>query len=146
MLGMASASRPIGPLSTFQAVLDVVRAIPSGCTASYADVAELAIGSRRAARTVGWALSGCPEDVPWWRIVRSTGELPGVSDRAQARLLRAEGTVVRRIKRVPSTGNAGATKAVYGVVVSHHRDMRPHMRYTRAALRRHVPERSVADA
>ncbi len=145
MLGMASVPQPMAPRSTFQAVLNVVRAIPSGCTASYADVAELAIGSRRAARTVGWALSGCPEDVPWWRIVRSTGELPGVSDRAQARLLRAEGTVVRRIKRLQSTRNSGATKAVYGVVVSQHPDTRPHMRYTRGAEKRQLQERSVAD-
>lgn len=145
MLGMASVPQPIAPRSTFQAVLNVVRAIPSGCTASYADVAELAIGSRRAARTVGWALSGCPEDVPWWRIVRSTGELPGVSDRAQARLLRAEGTVVRRVKGRRSTGNF-ATKPVYGVVVSHHPDMRQHMRYRRAALGRELQERGVADA
>ncbi len=82
--------------TTFRDVLDAVRAIPPGCTASYADVAELAIGSRRAARTVGWALASCPEDVPWWRVVRATGELPGVNDRAQTRLLRAEGIVVRR--------------------------------------------------
>ena len=84
------------PSRTFQTILEVVRAIPTACTASYADIAELAIGSRRAARTVGWALASCPTDVPWWRVVRATGELPGVSDRAQTRLLRAEGVVVRR--------------------------------------------------
>ena len=81
---------------TFQRILDVVRTIPPGRTASYADVAELAIGSRRAARTVGWALPSCPADVPWWRVVRATGDLPGVSDRAQMRLLRGEGITVRR--------------------------------------------------
>ncbi|HVC03583.1 MAG TPA: MGMT family protein [Candidatus Acidoferrales bacterium] len=81
---------------TFQRILDEVRAIPPGHTASYADVAELAIGSRRAARTVGWALVSCPADVPWWRVVRATGELPGVNDRTQTRHLRAEGVVVCR--------------------------------------------------
>jgi|HubBroStandDraft_6_1064221.scaffolds.fasta_scaffold804574_2 methylated-DNA-protein-cysteine methyltransferase-like protein len=85
-----------GPSRTFQTILDVVRAIPPGCATSYADVAEIAVGSRRAARTVGWALAACPADVPWWRVVRATGELPGVNDRAQTRLLRAEGVVVRR--------------------------------------------------
>lgn len=96
MRRMGRASQSTGRRSTFHDVLDVVRAIPPGCTASYADVAEHAIGSRRAARTVGWALASCPEDVPWWRVVRATGELPGVNDRAQTRLLRAEGIVVRR--------------------------------------------------
>lgn len=82
----------------FHMILDVVRAIPPGCTASYADVAEIAIGSRRAARTVGWALASCPGDVPWWRVVRTTGDLPGVNDRVQTRLLRAEGIEVRRFR------------------------------------------------
>jgi methylated-DNA-protein-cysteine methyltransferase related protein len=79
-------------------ILAVVRAIPPGRTASYADVAEEAIGSRRAARTVGWALASCPADVPWWRVVHATGVLAGVNDRVQARLLRAEGVRVRRIQ------------------------------------------------
>lgn len=93
---MAPASRSLRAPRTFQRILDEVRAIPTGHTASYADVAELAIGSRRAARTVGWALASCPADVPWWRVVRVTGELPGVNDRTQTRHLRAEGVVVRR--------------------------------------------------
>ena len=126
----------------FQRILAVVRAIPPGCFASYADVAELAIGSRRAARTVGWALSGCPEDVPWWRVVRSTGELPGVSDRAQMQLLRSEGIVVRRIRRLRSTGHADAIKPVYGVILPQHGDMR---RHADAALRTELEERGVAD-
>jgi methylated-DNA-protein-cysteine methyltransferase-like protein len=93
---MASKPRRVGSRRTFQSILDTVRAIPPGSTASYADVAELAIGSRRAARTVGWALASCPADVPWWRVVRASGELPGVNDRVQTRLLRAEGIRVRR--------------------------------------------------
>jgi methylated-DNA-protein-cysteine methyltransferase-like protein len=110
---MATTARTTRQRSTFGRILDVVRAIPPGCTASYADVAELAIGSRRAARTVGWALSSCPADVPWWRVVRATGELPGVSDRAQTRLLRAEGIKVRRRQSAESLRPSfSVTKAV----------------------------------
>jgi methylated-DNA-protein-cysteine methyltransferase-like protein len=35
------------------------------------------LGSPRAARTVGWALSVCPENLPWQRVVRADGSIAG---------------------------------------------------------------------
>jgi methylated-DNA-protein-cysteine methyltransferase related protein len=75
----------------FTDVLSAVRNIPRGQTASYGDVAEVALGRRAAARTVGWALARCPADVPWWRVIYANGVLPGVDDVRQTRLLRSEG-------------------------------------------------------
>lgn len=56
----------------FGAIFDYVRAIPAGRVASYGDVGA-AVGST--ARTVGWALSMAPEDVPWQRVVGADGYL-----------------------------------------------------------------------
>lgn len=57
-------------------VYRIVRSIPSGRVTSYGVVAALA-GKPRAARGVGWALSGLPDgtDVPWWRVVNRNGEI-----------------------------------------------------------------------
>lgn len=76
---------------SFAATWAAIRDIPSGAVASYADVAARVFGARRAARTVGWALAGCPADVPWWRVVHADGSLAGVRDELQAELLRGEG-------------------------------------------------------
>jgi alkylated DNA nucleotide flippase Atl1 len=53
-------------------VLEVVAAIPEGMVMSYGDVAA-AIGSR-AARGVGQVMAYYGSDVPWWRVVRASGE------------------------------------------------------------------------
>lgn len=77
---VASASaglsvRPGGDLPTTpyaRSVLDVVDRVPAGRVMSYGDVAEyLGSGS---GRTVGTVLSKHGREVPWWRIVRSSGE------------------------------------------------------------------------
>jgi methylated-DNA-protein-cysteine methyltransferase-like protein len=84
---------PEPPAPTF---LEVVAAIPTGSVATYGDVARLA-GRPRAAREVGWALSGLPDgsDVPWWRVVNRFGRIPPRPSAAeQAELLRAEGVPV----------------------------------------------------
>lgn len=77
-------------------VYRIVRSIPSGRVTSYGVVAALA-GKPRAARGVGWALSGLPDgtDVPWWRVVNRNGEIsikgaPGLPA-LQRTLLEAEG-------------------------------------------------------
>lgn len=80
-------------------VYDVVRRIPHGRVLSYGDVAAL-LGSPRAARGVGQALSSLPprSDVPWWRVVNRSGR---ISIRHQGALvqrmnLEAEGVRFRR--------------------------------------------------
>ncbi len=77
-------------------VYAVVSAIPRGRILSYGDVAALA-GRPRAPRAVGAALSSLPDDmnVPWWRVVNSTGKIstPAIHHTAQVQraLLEEEG-------------------------------------------------------
>ncbi len=55
------------------------------------------------ARQVGWALHVCPGDVPWHRVVRKDGSLPGLSAEnplRQRRLLEAEGVAFDDAGRV----------------------------------------------
>lgn len=54
-----------------RSVLDVVDQIPTGRVMTYGDVAEyLGSGS---GRTVGTVMSKHGQEVPWWRVVQSTG-------------------------------------------------------------------------
>jgi methylated-DNA-protein-cysteine methyltransferase related protein len=77
------------------AVLAVVERIPRGRVMSYGDVAEY-VGTGTA-RTVGMVMSRHGHEVPWQRVVLSTGEpAPSHPDEAR-RLLRAE--------RVPMRGD-----------------------------------------
>lgn len=82
----------------------VVRAIPPGQVLSYSDVAALA-GSPRAARQVGQVMARLPDgtDVPWHRVVRSSGGFAPGDDRParQRRALEAEGLVLAG-SRVPA--------------------------------------------
>jgi len=74
-------------------VLDVVAAIPEGRVMSYGDVAA-AIGSR-AARGVGQVMAYYGSDVPWWRVVRASGQ-PAIDHEARAlEHYRAEGTPLK---------------------------------------------------
>lgn len=74
----------------------IVAALAPGEIVSYGEVAEEA-GYPGAARAVGRVMAN-PEpgrQLPWWRVVTSTGRLvPGLEPR-QTRLLRAEGVAVR---------------------------------------------------
>ncbi len=60
------------------AVWRLVRRIPPGRVATYGQIAALA-GRPGAARAVGRAMSECPADVPWHRVVNARG---GISRRA----------------------------------------------------------------
>ena len=60
----------------FDKVYEIVARVPRGRVISYGQIARL-LGSPRAARTVGWALSVCPENLPWQRVVRSDGTIAG---------------------------------------------------------------------
>jgi alkylated DNA nucleotide flippase Atl1 len=85
------ARRP--PEDFVEAVLDVVAAIPPGSVMTYGDVAAT-LGSR-AARAVGNVMAQYGSDVPWWRVIRSSGMPPiGHEDRALAHY-RVEGTPLR---------------------------------------------------
>ena len=66
---------------------------------TYGQIAGL-IEHRLSPRAVGWALHGCPEDVPWQRVVNASGgcsteRLPDTPPGIQQALLEAEGVTFR---------------------------------------------------
>jgi methylated-DNA-protein-cysteine methyltransferase-like protein len=84
-------------------VYRIVRAIPPGRVLTYGDIGEMippppgidlpAYGRVRA-RWVGYALAGCPEDLPWQRVVNAGGGIsprPGLGPQVQRAFLEAEG-------------------------------------------------------
>lgn len=74
-------------------VLAVVEAIPSGRVMTYGDVAA-AIGSR-APRAVGQAMAYCGSEVPWWRVIRSSGHPPIDHETEALQFYRTESTPLR---------------------------------------------------
>lgn len=83
------------PRPTFEEVYALVRRIPAGRVMTYGQIALL-LGSRLSPRAVGWALHGCPEGVPWQRVVNASGgcsteRMPDIPPGLQRRLLEEEG-------------------------------------------------------
>lgn len=80
----------------FEQVYRLVSLIPAGKVASYGQIAAL-LGAPHAARTVGWALHGLPEnaEVPWQRVINCRGRITNTSSAdslsLQKTLLEAEG-------------------------------------------------------
>lgn len=62
--------------SFFQDVWDVARLIPKGRVTTYGAIAEY-LGAKSSARMVGYAMNGCPADVPAHRVVNRNGLLTG---------------------------------------------------------------------
>jgi methylated-DNA-protein-cysteine methyltransferase-like protein len=62
--------------SFFTQIYAVVGMIPYGEVVSYGQIARM-LGRPRAAREVGWALSSCPEELPWQRVVKADGSITG---------------------------------------------------------------------
>lgn len=82
-------------MSSYDKIYDVVRQIPRGRVATYAQVASLA-GLPRQARLVGYALNALRDDsVPWHRVINSKGRISersrGNHDRLQREMLEDEG-------------------------------------------------------
>ena len=73
-----------------RSVYELVSAIPSGSVTSYGMVAAF-LGRPRAPRAVGEALSALPEDldVPWWRVISSSGRISTSSIHHTAQVQRA---------------------------------------------------------
>jgi len=64
-----------GPSESFvEAVLEVVGDIPPGHVMTYGQVAAV-LGSR-GARVVGQVMARYGSDVPWWRVIRASGQPP----------------------------------------------------------------------
>ena len=64
------------PVETNQRIWQVVTMIPRGRVATYGDIARHA-GMPGAARRVGYALRGLPEDtgIPWHRVINAQGKI-----------------------------------------------------------------------
>jgi methylated-DNA-protein-cysteine methyltransferase-like protein len=92
--------------SLFARVYALVRRIPPGRVTTYGAIAR-ALGEPRGARTVGWALRACPDDVPWHRVVNAQGKVswrpPGGYHLQRARLQR-EGVRFTREGRIDFDG------------------------------------------
>lgn len=82
----------------FQRVYQVARRIPEGRVTSYGAIAEF-LASAGSARMVGWAMNGCPEDVPAHRVVNRVGMLTGKhhfdGTNLMQQLLESEGVKVK---------------------------------------------------
>ena len=76
-------------------VLAILRATKPGEVLTYGEIAAEA-GSPGAARAVGNVMARCDPDVPWWRVVTSTGRLVPGHEARQAARLRSEGVPVAR--------------------------------------------------
>jgi len=59
-----------------KAVYEIVEKIPKGKVAAYGQIAKM-LGKPRGAREVGWAMSNCPEGLPWHRVVMADGTIAG---------------------------------------------------------------------
>jgi len=100
-----NAAVPQYPESRYSRIYAVVRRIPRGRVATYAQVARLA-GLAGHARQVGYALHAMATErhVPWHRVINARGEVsprsdPG-SDAAQREFLEHEGVVFDRSGRI----------------------------------------------
>ncbi|WP_353987344.1 MGMT family protein [Ruicaihuangia caeni] len=76
------------------AVLEIVAAIPAGRVMSYGDIAA-ALGSN-AARRVGQIMAWHGDGLPWWRVVRASGEPPACHEGEALEHYLAEGTPLTR--------------------------------------------------
>jgi alkylated DNA nucleotide flippase Atl1 len=73
-------------------IREVVASVPAGHWVSYGDVA--AVAGERSARVVGTVLSQDGADLPWHRVLRSTGTPAPHIAVEQIRRLTAEGVLV----------------------------------------------------
>ncbi len=85
----------------FQDVYEVARLIPRGRVTSYGAIGKY-LGMKSSARMVGWAMHGCPKNVPAHRVVNSAGLLTGKhhfrTPTTMQRFLEREGITVENDK------------------------------------------------
>lgn len=89
-----NSSRRSSELSPYvERVLDLVERIPPGRVLTYGDVAGLL--DEGGPRQVGRVMALWGGAVPWWRVLRASGE-PALGHETEAlRLLRLDGTALR---------------------------------------------------
>jgi methylated-DNA-protein-cysteine methyltransferase-like protein len=97
---------PENPTSFQSAVIAVVASLQSGDIATYAEVAAEA-GHPGSAQAVANVLRRVP-DLPWWRVIPSSGRLYRTHRPTQEPLLRAEGITIDDTGRIASEPRASA--------------------------------------
>ncbi len=100
---MSPFTSPPNPQQFNEQVWNLVRQVPRGKVATYGQIAlmippppgvDFDAYRAQAPRWVGSAMAGCPDDVPWQRVINSQGKIserPGAQKQRQ--LLEAEGVV-----------------------------------------------------
>ena len=76
-----------------QRIIAVIRSLREGEVVTYGDIAADA-GYPKMSRLVGRILARSDEDLPWWRVVNSSGRLVPGSEREHTALLQGEGVTV----------------------------------------------------
>jgi methylated-DNA-protein-cysteine methyltransferase-like protein len=63
-------------MTASERIIEIIKAIPAGKVMGYGEIAKLA-GCPNGARTVARILHSSSEkhNLPWWRVVRSSGEI-----------------------------------------------------------------------
>lgn len=69
-------------------VYALARRVPRGRVITYGAIARL-LGDPRKARQVGWAMAGCPDDVPAHRVINRLGAVSGEAEMPSGALRRA---------------------------------------------------------
>ena len=83
-----------------EAVLELVALIPAGTAVAYGDVAEL-LGAG-GPRQVGSVMSHHGSSVPWWRVLKSSGDAPpGLEHEALAPLSAGGDAAAGPLRRLP---------------------------------------------
>ena len=84
-------------------IIDVIRSLREGEVVTYGDIADVA-GYPKSSRLVGRILATTDEDLPWWRVVNSSGRLVPGNEREQTTLLHSEGVTVANghVRSAPS--------------------------------------------
>lgn len=88
-----------------EAVLDIVKLIPSGKVLTYGDIAEVL--ETGGPRQVGAVMSRGPVDVPWWRVLRADGRPPQRLETAAVEHYLRESTALRKVAGRGSRSGAG---------------------------------------
>ena len=84
-----------------QQVWEITKLIPKGRVSSYGAIAK-AVGFPNHSRHVGKAMGGCPEDVPAYRVISSSGTLSVLEfqERLEAEGIEVENLRIKNFKKL----------------------------------------------